>query len=582
VHIDLPTLSLVIIVVNLVQIAVLLLQFYSNRTIKGIGWWLSWSIFIAVGFTFLYLRSFPGVFSYSILFQNAAIMIGLVFLYVGVIRFLGYKENKLAVYSLYGLYVFTIFFFTFVNDNINARTVFISVSVSAIAFATSFALLKYRSKYIYTSATFFAAVQIIHGSYYVFRAITALLDFSSFDPFSINFNNVFLYVDAISSSMLFTFCLIIMVNQRLNEEIHNAKVHFESVFNTSPDAAFITRMSDAVIVNVNDAFCAITGYSREESIGKSSLELAVWKNTEDRERMMEEIRINGSIANKEYVFVQRNGEFLTGLTSATIIDLNGSYYLLGVVHDITLRKKAENELKAKNEELERVNSEKDTLFSIISHDLKNAFNVVLGYTGLIAEDIDELSRNELYSIAVRMNKASHNLYNLLENLLDWSLIQRGKTTVNQESVPLFRLTEEITGQIQHTADHKKVKIEKSVAHDLLVLTDKSMLSVVLRNLLSNAVKFTNPGGNVSLTAEKHNGGNILISVRDTGIGMSKEIRDNIFNLNKKSFRTGTYNETGTGLGMTLVKEYVSKLGGTISVESEEGKGSLFTVILPSA
>lgn len=581
-HIDLPTLSLVIIVVNLVQIAVLLLQFYSNRTIKGIGWWLAWSIFIAVGFTFLYLRSFPGVYLYSILFQNASIMIGLIFLYVGITRFLGYTENKIAVYSLYGLYVFAIFFFTFVNDDIIVRTIIISVSVSVIAFATAFALFKYRTKHLYTSATFFAVIQIIHGSYYVFRAITAILHFSSFDPFSINFSNVFLYIDAISSSMLFTFCLIIMVNQKLNEEIHNAKVHFESVFNTSPDAALITRMTDAVIVNVNDAFCSVTGYTREYAIGKSSLELDVWKNAEDRERMMEEIRKKGSLTNKEYTFVQRNGEVLTGLLSATMIDLNGSYYLLGVVHDITHRKKAENELKAKNEELERVNSEKDTLFSIISHDLKNAFNVVLGYTGLIAEDIDELSKDELYSIALKMNKASHNLYNLLENLLDWSLIQKGKTTVNQESVPLFRLTEEITGQIQHTADHKKINIEKSVAHDLLVLTDRSMLSVVLRNLLSNALKFTNPGGTVSLTAEKHNGGNILISVRDTGIGMSKEISDNIFNLNKKSFRAGTYNETGTGLGMTLVKEYVSKLGGTISVESEEGKGSLFTVILPSA
>ncbi len=581
-HIDLPTLSLVIIVVNLVQIAVLLLQFYSNRTIKGIGWWLAWSIFIAVGFTFLYLRSFPGVYLYSILFQNASIMIGLIFLYVGITRFLGYTENKIAVYSLYGLYVFAIFFFTFVNDDIIVRTIIISVSVSVIAFATAFALFKYRTKHLYTSATFFAVIQIIHGSYYVFRAITAILHFSSFDPFSINFSNVFLYIDAISSSMLFTFCLIIMVNQKLNEEIHNAKVHFESVFNTSPDAALITRMTDAVIVNVNDAFCSVTGYTREYAIGKSSLELDVWKNAEDRERMMEEIRKKGSLTNKEYTFVQRSGEVLTGLLSATMIDLNGSYYLLGVVHDITHRKKAENELKAKNEELEKVNSEKDTLFSIISHDLKNAFNVVLGYTGLIAEDIDELSRDELYSIAVKMNKASTNLYNLLENLLDWSLIKKGRTQINPESVPLFRLTEEITGQIQHTADHKNIKIEKSVAHDLLVFTDRSMLSVVLRNLLSNALKFTNPGGTVSLTAEKHNGGSILISVRDTGIGMSKEISDNIFNLNKKSYRTGTDNETGTGLGMTLVNEYVGKLGGTISVKSEEGKGSLFTVILPSA
>ena len=581
-HIDLPTLSLVIIVVSLVQIAVLLLQFYSNRTIKGIGWWLSWSIFIAAGFTFLYLRSFPGVYSYSILFQNASIMIGLIFLYVGITRFLGYTENKLAVYSLYGLYVFAIFFFTFINDNINARTILISVSVSAIAFTTAYVLFKYRTKHLYTSATFFAVIQIIHGSYYVFRAITAIFDFSSFDPFSINFSNVFLYIDAISSSILFTFCLIIMVNQKLNEEVHNAKVHFESVFNTSPDAALITRMSDAVIVNVNDAFCAVTGYTREYAIGKSSLELDVWKNEEDREQILDEIRNKGSIAKKECVFVRRNGEVLTGLLSATIIDLNGSYHLLGVVHDITHRKKVENEMKKKNEELERVNSEKDTLFSIISHDLKNAFNVVLGYTGLIVEDIDELSKNELYSIALKMNKASNNLYNLLENLLDWSLVKRGKATVNQESVPLFRLTEEITGQIQHTADHKKIKIEKFVAHDLLVLTDKSMLSVVLRNLLSNALKFTNPGGTVILTAEKHNGGSVLISVRDTGIGMSKEIHDNIFNLNKKSFRAGTNNETGTGLGMTLVKEYVSKLGGTISVLSEEGKGSLFTVILPSA
>jgi signal transduction histidine kinase len=169
---------------------------------------------------------------------------------------------------------------------------------------------------------------------------------------------------------------------------------------------------------------------------------------------------------------------------------------------------------------------------------------------------------------------------MMNNLLEWSLFKRGLVNVKTESIPLFRIIDDTTEQMHSSAENKNISIKKSVPHDLFIITDKSILSIIIRNIISNSIKFTERGGSIKVWCEKYDSDKIKINIQDTGIGMSEEIRKNLFNVNRQSSRKGTEDEPSTGLGLLLVQEYTKKLNGTINVQSEPDKGSTFTITLP--
>ena len=253
----------------------------------------------------------------------------------------------------------------------------------------------------------------------------------------------------------------------------------------------------------------------------------------------------------------------------------------GVLRDITDRKLAEDEIKRKNEELQLVNAEKDKFFSIIAHDLKSPFNSFLGFTKMLEEDLPTMTLEQIQKIADSMRKSAINLYNLLENLLEWSLMQRGITTFDPASFLLMPKISESIGSILQSAAKKEIEISYYIHDELVVFADEKMLGSILRNLSSNAVKFTPRGGKVTFTAKPSSNRSVEISVQDTGIGMNQEMVENLFKLDIDTSRKGTENERSTGLGLIICKEFIEKHGGKLWVESEEGKGSTFYFTLPN-
>ena len=250
--------------------------------------------------------------------------------------------------------------------------------------------------------------------------------------------------------------------------------------------------------------------------------------------------------------------------------------------DIIERKLAEEEVISKNEELLLANSEKDKFFSIIAHDLRSPFNAFLGFTQMMAEELNNLSINEVQRIAVSMKTSATNLFHLLENLLEWSRFQRGVTSF--DPVPFFILPRirECLESVLESASKKGIEINLNIPEDALVYADMNMFGSVIRNLTYNAVKFTSKGGRVNLVVKSISENFAEISIIDNGIGMNKEIMDNLFRLNETSKRTGTDGEPSTGLGLIICKEFVEKHGGNIRVESETGKGSTFIFTLPNS
>jgi signal transduction histidine kinase len=252
----------------------------------------------------------------------------------------------------------------------------------------------------------------------------------------------------------------------------------------------------------------------------------------------------------------------------------------GLCREITSRKQAEAEINSKNLELVKINAEKDKFFSIIAHDLRSPFNAFLGFTRMMAENLNELSLDDIKKIAVVMSNSATNLYNLLENLLEWSQLQRGLIKFKPVSFLLLPRVSECILSIIEPADKKGLEISYDIPDTISVFADANMFASIIRNLVSNSVKFTPKSGKIMIRAKISNNNSVEISISDTGIGMKKELIRGLFHLDEKTNRKGTEGEPSTGLGLIICKDFIEKHGGTIWVESEEGKGSNFHFILP--
>ena len=233
------------------------------------------------------------------------------------------------------------------------------------------------------------------------------------------------------------------------------------------------------------------------------------------------------------------------------------------------------ELRKQSIELQRLNAEKNKFFSIIAHDLRGPFNGFLGLTELMAEELSELTMEEIQKIALDMRNSATSLFRLLDNLLDWSRMEQGQIPFKPETVHLLSAVDESMAIFKIPAKKKAIDMGWHISADIHVFADRNMLQAIIRNLVSNAVKYTPKGGKINITAIAAANKEVKISVEDTGIGMSASLLDGIFRLDGQSNRTGTEGEPSTGLGLLLCKEFIEKHGGKLGVESEEGLGSTF-------
>jgi len=253
---------------------------------------------------------------------------------------------------------------------------------------------------------------------------------------------------------------------------------------------------------------------------------------------------------------------------------------IGQCQDITGRKQSELLLQQKNEELQKINAEKDKFFSIIAHDLRSPFSAFLGYTQMMEDELSTFTLEELQKIASTMRKSAGMLFNLLENLLEWSRMQRGLNSYKPEIFLLREQTEAGIELVRDATQKKNITISQDIPDDMMVYADSQMFESLVRNLVFNAIKFTPRGGQITIKARPVPDNLVEIAVSDTGIGMNQDILSKLFHLNEDTNRKGTEGEPSTGLGLILCKDFIGKLGGKIWAVSEEGKGSTFYFTLP--
>jgi len=356
---------------------------------------------------------------------------------------------------------------------------------------------------------------------------------------------------------------------------------------SSGEVIFMTNRN-GLITYINPAFTKIYGYTAEEVVGQTTPRIlkSGKMNAEHYTNFWKTIS-EGNVAGGQIINRTKDGRFVEMEGSANaVLDKKGNITgYLAIQRDVTERINAELQLKKYADELNASNTAKDKLFSILAHDLRGAFNVILGYSEFLHDDFDDLSLNDIRKYTNNIYDTTKNTFVLFDNLLEWARMQMGRTLFNPDLFNLCETIREILTLNTPIAQSKNIKLESACLcgennnQSCIVFADENMVKTVVRNLLSNAIKFSRRDGTVAFEVNS-NDGFAEVKVSDTGVGIPEKDIDKLFRLDSNFTTTGTADEKGTGLGLHLCKEFVEKCGGVLRVESVEGKGTSFYFTLP--
>lgn len=255
--------------------------------------------------------------------------------------------------------------------------------------------------------------------------------------------------------------------------------------------------------------------------------------------------------------------------------------LSGVFQDLTERKKIETELETRNEELKRLHNTTSKVYSVIGHDLRSPISAITGFADLLMDDLTEYGE-EVEGVRQKLEiiyNSAHNVARLLDDLLNWARIQTGDLHIHVEEFSVTMIVHDNIELLSILAKRKDVDFSFSPQDKFFVEADERMVTTIVRNLLSNAVKYSESGDTIQVQLGKDED-YWFLSVKDEGIGMSKEKVESLSGSEMNKSKRGTANEKGTGIGLVLCKELAEMQGGTIEIKSELAKGSKFTLKIP--
>lgn len=354
---------------------------------------------------------------------------------------------------------------------------------------------------------------------------------------------------------------------------------YMTILNNIGDPVFLKDEQSKLLI-VNDAFCEMIGRSKAEAIGKTLAEVVPPEEQESFLKIDKQVIADGvENINEESLTISGVATKIISTRKSRFIDSDGKKFLVGVIHDITERKKAENALKESKKQLIELNATKDKLFSIIAHDLRNPFNNIIGISELLTESPNDLGDAEFEEYLGIINSQAKDTLILLDNLLNWAQSQTGQISFNPEKIILSDVIPKIIKLNTSLSKSKNISLNYCSLEKTEVYADENMLRTILRNLVSNAIKFTKLGGHIDIhTVSRQD--HVEFSISDNGVGIKREKLKELFKISTHMTSYGTANEKGSGLGLVLCKEFIERHKGKIWVESEDGKGSDFKFILP--
>jgi len=376
-----------------------------------------------------------------------------------------------------------------------------------------------------------------------------------------------------------------IINARSYARLQESEEKYRMIFQTSPDALSLNRYDDGVYVDVNEGFLSVTGYARAEVLGRTPEQLGIWESKSDRRQVAIELGRSGSIDNFETRFRLKGDRLITGQISAKIVTLDLQKHILSITRDISDMKRMERERKKLEAQLRHSAKMESigTLAGGIAHDFNNLMMGIQGNIDLMALDTEPTSDNyqRLKNVEQHVQSGSR----LTRQLLGFA--QVGKYDARPTN--LNELTKRTARMFARTRKEVSVHLEP-VEHIWAVEVDQGQIEQVLLNLFVNAWQAMPGGGDLYICTENQTldneqarllgtklGPYVLTKVRDTGIGMSAAVQDKIFD----PFFTTRDMGRGTGLGLASAYGIIKNHGGIISVASEEGVGTTFSIYLPA-
>ncbi|MEJ2697883.1 MAG: PAS domain S-box protein [Candidatus Sulfobium sp.] len=370
--------------------------------------------------------------------------------------------------------------------------------------------------------------------------------------------------------------------RRAERALRASEERFSKVFHSSPDWIAITTLSDGRFIEVNEAFLNITGYKREEVIGRTAAQLNLWSDPGERTRMADLLRERGIIRDHEAVFRMKSGESRTMLRSAELVELGGETCVINITRDITDRKRAEEKIRKLNRELEQrvkelqeANRELDAFSHSVSHDLRTPLITIGGFARRLSKGysgvLDNNGRDMLDLIGEKVRK----MEDLINDLLAFSRF--GRQQLKLAEVDTEELVKSAFQEVRATAADRK--IEFTTGEFPPIFADESLMRQVFINLLSNAVKFTRlrKTARIEVSCSREGGGTVC-SVKDNGVGFSADQAGGLFDVFHRAH--GSEDFEGTGIGLSIVRRIISRHCGRVWAEGRPEEGAAFYFFIP--
>jgi len=373
---------------------------------------------------------------------------------------------------------------------------------------------------------------------------------------------------------LFGIARDITERKKAEETLRVSQEKFELAFSSNTNAILIQDEQTGRYLEANASTTKIFGYSQDEILGKTSLELNFYRNLAFRKKILDALKNDGFIQNMEIMGQHKSGLVLHLLLAVTRLYVDNKPLLYINIQDITERKLIELELQ-------KLNLDKDRFISILGHDLRGPVNSIIGLMDILNTNMKDMKDAEIKEVIDLVSHSARNTSKLLDDVLLWATAKSGKMNFNPQKLNITENCQTIIELLQFTAKSKNIEVEMVSDPSLEVYADKNMLDTIIRNLISNAIKFTHDDGKIILKTQKDNE-KTIISITDNGVGISTKDISKIFDKSQLFSSIGTNEEKGTGFGLKLCQEFVEKHDGKIWVESEVGKGTTFYFTMPNA
>jgi PAS domain S-box-containing protein len=347
--------------------------------------------------------------------------------------------------------------------------------------------------------------------------------------------------------------------------LRESEQKFALLFQKAAFGAALAKLPEGIIIDVNDEFTRMLGYSREEMLGKSALELGIGTDAD-------------ALHDRELALSTKAGEKRIFLGNTTTIELGGENHMLTTLQDITVRKAAEEALRASAEALRTADRMKDEFLATLSHELRTPLTAIIGWSQILLNGKLDAKEQNIGLEAIRSSAKAQ--AQLTDDVLDVSRITTGKMRLERQWADLAAVIDGAVATVRPAAEGKRIPLELTLDRALPPhFVDPERLQQVVWNLLSNAIKFSSPGASVAVALRGGPDGTV-VEVTDHGSGIARDFLPHVFERFRQADSSSTRTHAGLGLGLALSKDLVELHGGKIEVESEEGRGSRFTVRLP--